>query len=527
MSDTLSPIDWIVIGVYLTVVMLIGLRVAGRQRTTRDYFLGDRSIPWWAAALSIIATETSAVTFIGYPGLAYRGDWRVAQLIFGFIAGRIFLAYYFLQVFYGLDVVTVYGFLEKRFGNWTRALGASLFLCGRVLASGVRLYAACLAIEIAAGLRIEYAIIGLGVFAIGYTLIGGIRSVVWTDCVLGLTFMAGGVLAAVFILVNIDGGLGAIIGHEVLGEKVRVVHLGASAPDGSPATWRDFFASDAPLVVGLAGGFVLTLATHGTDQDIVQRMLTCQDARDGGRSLIGSAVIILPLTLLFLLVGTLLWLLHDLHPEFRPEGVANPDHFFPDFIVRYVPAGLAGFLFAGVFAAALSSLTSVLNALSSTLISDFYRPFVYRGGREEHYLLASRVATFLCGAGLVAVALGFIGSGDSVFAIAMKALTYFYGALLGVFLLGIFTGRGTGVSTTAGMLISVVVVLALQWRAFIEQPQAAPAIVASWIESTPDWLTSAVRWCVPLLAWPYWIVLGTGVSLGVGLLGRRKTETGE
>jgi SSS family transporter len=520
-KTALSLFDWAVIAAYFLAVMFVGLYAAGKQTTTRDYFLGDRQIPWWAAALSIIATETSAVTFIGFPAEAYRGDWGFLQLAIGFVAGRVFLALFFIHVFYHFDVVTVYGYLERRFGNATRVVAALLFLAGRVIGSGVRLFAACLAVKIASGLPIAWAIAGLGLFGVGYTLVGGIRSVVWTDCILGLTFILGGAAAAGFIVAGIDGGPAAIVSHPALLEKFRVFHLGLdAAPGGGPATWSDFFASPRPLLIGLAGGFVLTLATHGTDQDLVQRMLTCRDARGGASSLVASAAVFFPMACLFLLIGTLLWFLHDQHPELRP-ALGQADYYFPDFIVRQVPRGVAGILFAGVFAAALSSLTSVLNALSSTAIEDFYRPFLRPRQDERHYVLASRVATVLWGVALVGTALAFLGSSQGVLDLALSVLTYFYGAILGAFLLGIFTRRGSALSTALGMLVSVPCVLLLQARAFLDAPEKAPDAVRSWLEALPAAWAAAVKAWVPLLGWPLWIIAGTAVSVAIGALGRQ------
>lgn len=517
----LSLVDWAVIGIYLVGVMLIGIYASGRQRSTRDYFLGDRQMPWWAAMLSIVATETSAVTFIGLPGKAYGDDWSFIQLVAGFILGRVFLAFFFLRVFYRFDTITIYGFLEKRFGNATRALAAALFIAGRIVASGVRLFAACLAIQVATRLPIGWGIVALGVFGIGYTLVGGIRSVVWTDCILGLTFMLGGIVAVGLVLSSIDGGTAAVLSHPALHEKLRILHLGSGAPPGEAVSWTRFLADTRTLFMGIVGGFVLTLATHGTDQDIVQRMLTCPDVKRSAKSLVGSAIIILPMSMLFLLVGSLLWFLHDLHPEFRPADLSRPDRFFPDFIVNHVPSGVAGLLFAGVFAAALSSLTSALNALSSTTVEDFYRPFIRKEAPDRHYLLASRVATFLWGTVLIGAACLFIGGQDSILDIAMKALTYFYGGLLGVFLLAIFTERGNSISTTLGMLLAVPGVLLLQLRAFIEAPATAPGVVQDWLVRAPASWIDTVHQHVPLLAWPLWIVVGTAISFGVGAVGRQ------
>ncbi len=510
MSGGLAVADWCVVGVYLGLVALIGFYVSGGQKSTRDYFLGGKSLPWWAAALSIIATETSAVTLIGTPRKAYQGDWTFLQFVLGLVLGRVFLALFFVHVFYRQELVTVYGFLEKRFGGATRTVAALLFLVGRVLGSAVRLYAGCLALEVATGLRLDITILALGAFGTVYTLAGGIRAVVWTDVLLGLTFMAGGVVSAFYIAGELPGGFSGMLSHPELTEKLAVFR---------PA-WD--LARDNTLLAGLAGGFVLTMATHGTDQDVAQRMLTCRNSRQGSLSVIGSAILILPLMALFLAVGTLLYFFYAQEKPAYPLP-ADLNHLFPVFIVRELPAGFCGFVMAGLLAASISSFTSVLNALASTAVSDFYMPLRKRMGSpasEGHLLLVSRAVTLFWGVVLVVAALGFRGSGANILDIALSTLTYFYGALLGAFLLGIFTRRGSGLSVIAGMLLSVPAVLLFQLRDYLANPSTAPAVVQSLLEQLPQHVTASVLH-VPALAWPYWIILGTAITFGVGFLGSR------
>lgn len=534
--SSLPPLDWAIIGLYLVGVLLVGLYAGGRQESTRDYFIGDRSLPWWAVTLSIVATETSAVTFIGVPGLAYNGDWYFLQVVFGFVLGRVFLGFFFLRIFYRFDILTVYTYLEKRYGNVTRVLAAGFFLMGRVIASGVRLFAACLAVHIATSFSIELAIVLLGVLGIAYTLLGGIRAVVWTDAILGITFILGGAVAVIFLLRDI-GGAGAVpVATEALWEKLQVFYSGPPTPAEPPAgaavtntstgSWSAFFASDRPFWIAFVGGFFLTLATHGVDQDNVQRMLSCKDDRAGIKSLLGSAVVILPLIMLFLAIGTLLWYSHATHPELKPaipeNAIGNPaDYYFPYFIAERLPSGVRGFVFAGIFAAALSSLTSVINALAATTVADFYRPFFRSEASDRHYLLAGRVLTVLWGFVLIGLAISFVGSDDGVLTLALKVLTYFYGAILGVFLLGIMTGRGNVLTTSLGMLLGLTCVLLLQLRAFLDNAESAPPWAQRLLEALPGGFRGTVEEFVPLLAWPLWVGLGALVSFGVGLLGNQ------
>ncbi|MEC7776071.1 MAG: sodium:solute symporter, partial [Planctomycetota bacterium] len=322
MQAGLSIIDWSLVALFLLGVGAVGFRASGNQSSTRDYFLGGRSIPWWAASLSIIATETSAVTFIGIPAAAFAGDWTLLQLFTGFAIGRVFLAFVFVKAFYKREYITVYGLLAERFGERTRLLSALLFLAGRVVASAVRLYAGCLAVKIALGTdSIETVIIVLGLFGAAFTMKGGIKAVVWTDVILGITLLLGCLASSAWILTSLPAGAASIFDLDGISGKLSPVHLDSSISD-----------KYIGLFAGLLGGMVLTLATHGTDQDIAQRMLTCRDARGGRLSVLGSAVLILPLITLFLALGTLLWAWH----EAGAAGYGIPDdlnELFPLFIV--------------------------------------------------------------------------------------------------------------------------------------------------------------------------------------------------
>lgn len=511
MNPTLATVDWVVVGTYLGFVVLVGLYFARRQTTTSDFFLGGRSLPWWAAALSIIAAETSAVTYIGTPGMAYAGDWWFLQFVVGLVVGRVFLALVFVKLIHGQGVLTVYGLLERRFGNTTRGVTALLFLLGRLIASGVRMYAGCLAVQVATGLPLNLSVLVLGAFATLYTLAGGIRAVVWTDVLLGLTFIAGGLISAVYLAGAIPGGLEAVVSSPAFAEKTAVLHIGWALDDAKS------------LLAGLAGGCVLTLATHGTDQDIVQRILTCRTSRSGSLSLLGTAVLLLPLMALFLAVGTGLFFLYSSgHPTY--EVPRNVNHVFPVFIVRELPRGFSGLVMAGLFAASISSFSSVINALASTTLSDFYKPLLQTFGRtpsEGHQMRLSRGLALFWAAALLVVALGFQGSSDNVLSVALSVLTYFYGAILGAFLLGAFTRRGRALTVIPGMLLGVAVVLLLQLRQFIELPARAPDSMRALLARLPEGLLEAVEDLVPLVAWPYWIILGTGITFLVGAIGSR------
>ena len=522
MDPALSALDWTVVGAYLLGVAWVGFIVGRRQESTKDYFLGGRSLPWWAATLSIIATETSAVTFIGFPRAAYAGNWSIAQLFIGFVLGRIFLALVFVQVFYRSEHVTVYGYLADRFGAGARVTAATLFVLGRLVASGVRLFAGCLAVHVATGVDVESIIVAVGIFGGAFTLLGGIRAVVWTDVILGLTLLGGGMISLVYLVGMMPDGLDSVLTSPRLLEKTAV-----------------FFADtgidrDGGIICGLIGGFVLTLATHGTDQDIAQRMLTCRDSRSGSLSVLGSAVLLLPLVFLFLAVGTLLWFFVEQGgATFGEPPQEELNRIFPLFIVHELPRGLAGLVMAGLLAAALSSFTSVLNALAATTIGDFYGPLTERRAskrgtsarREEHLVRASRVATAFWGLALIGMAIAFVGSSDSLINLGLKVLTYCYGGLLGAFVLGVLTRRGSNASVVAGMLASVPVVLLLQLRQWVDDPASVPGALSASLEGLSIGQKGAIQRWIPTIAWPYWIVIGTTLSVAIGALGSTRKPT--
>ncbi len=516
MQAGLSYIDWSLVVLFLLGVGAVGFRSGGKQASTRDYFLGGRSIPWWAASLSIIATETSAVTFIGIPAFAFHNDWSLLQLFTGFAIGRVFLAFVFVKAFYRREYLTVYGLLAERFGERTRLLSALLFLAGRVVASAVRLYAGCLAVRIALGTdSIETVIIVIGLFGAAFTLKGGIKAVVWTDVILGITLLTGCLVSCAWILAAFPAGAGPVFDLEGISSRMSYFHMDTSISDNKG------------LFAGLLGGMILTLATHGTDQDIAQRMLTCRDARSGRLSVLGSAVLILPLIALFLLLGTLLWAWH----EAGAAGYSLPqdaNEILPLFIVTDLPPGLAGLVMAGLLAAALSSFTSVLNALSATTLADVYRPLVEKYGErtEAHYLKISRLATFLWTFLLVGLAIAFVGSQDNIFTTAINVLSYFYGGLLGAFLLAILTRRGSGLSVMAGMVTSVPVVLLLQLRQFTEEPTNAPGLLQGLLENLSDETRETIL-SLPEIGSRWWIIIGTLTCFLIGCLGKPRRAAGK
>ena len=488
--------DWLVIVLYLGATIAIGLWLSRKQDNLDDFFLGGRTIPWWAALLSMVATETSAATFLGAPEQGYMRNMTYLQFSIGTIAARFVLASVFIAAFYRLRVFTVYGFLTERFGAPTQTTTASVFLLGRLFASGARLFIAAIAIEVATGLSMQWSIILLGVVAVGYTWFGGIKAVIWTDVLQAIVLVGGGVIALFSLLGDVPLSFGEVVDFLADHGKFRIFDFGTEG-DG----WS-FLTNPYHVVPAVIGGFFLTMATHGTDHDMVQRLLTCRESRDGQRSLWMSGLISVLVTTLFLGVGQMLFVYVQHLPTGAPMGLAaemlaesgKNGHFFLHYIVNGLPAGVTGLVLAAVFAAAMSSLDSAMSAMSATFVTDIYRPHFRSSGDDRHYLLVGRLSTAAIGVLLVAVAMLVVyyyeaNPETDLLSIALGVMTFFYGALLGIFLLGFMTrDRGSTVSNAAGALASILLII------FIKQTTA--------------------------IGWPWFIVFGTLVCFAVAYVGR-------
>ncbi|MDP8218305.1 MAG: sodium:solute symporter, partial [Candidatus Theseobacter exili] len=387
----ISSIDLLIIFSYLLFISFMGFWFGRREKNIGDYFLGSKRMPWLAVSLSIMATEASALTFIGAPAFSYNNNFSYLQLAIGSFLGRILSAHLLIGAFYKAKVTTVYEYLAIRFGPRTRDAGALLFLITRLLASGVRLYAASIALSIVTGLPDLWAISLVAAVAIIYTIAGGIKAVIWTDVFQFFIFMGGASLALVFIILKIPGGWETVVKTASEYNKFKIFDFSLS------------FTNAYTLLAGIIGGCFLTFATHGTDQDIVQRMLTCKQSRGGKMALILTGIINFPIVILFLTIGISLFTFHKLNPTIYLP--AKADYIFPSFIIHELPSGIAGLALVGVFAAAMSSLDSALNALGSSAVIDFYRPYIRPIATDKHYLKVSRILSFAAGLLLIIVAL--------------------------------------------------------------------------------------------------------------------------
>jgi len=486
-----SPFGWldsVVLGVYFVGVLAVGLWFGRGERGTHDYFLGARRQHWLAVGMSIIATEVSALTFISVPADSFRSDWNYLQMYAGSFLGRMLIVLFLLPAFYGASVTTVYEYLGRRFGPWTRLTGSLMFFASRIIGSGIRLLAASIAISAIFGWSLVWVLVGSAGIAVVYTTYGGIKAIIWTDALQALVFIGAGLAAIAFLLYATPGSF-----VDNISAAYQAGKLDTFTWDLNPNNERTFW-------VLMIHATVMNMAALGTDQDLTQRMLTCPDLRRGQRSLIFNAFAGLPVVCLFLLIGSLMFVYFSAVPM-RPlsdEVSASGDRIFPYLIAHHVPAnyGLKGLLIAGVFAAAMSSLDSALGAMSSTAVTDFYKPWMRARRADEarsddYYLLIARLFSLLFAAILVAVALAFAKHDELLWEV-FRWVGLIFGAMLGVFVLGVATkNRGDDRLNALAMVTSV---------AFL--------VVLKYVQESTGHV---------YIAWPWWVVIGTAWTFVVGV----------
>ena len=462
----------------------IGALAGRNQRTAGDYFLGARNLPAGAVLFSIVATETSALTVISVPGIGARGDLTFLQLAFGYVLGRVAVAYWLLPGYFAGEQETAYARLESRFGLGTRRLVSTLFLGTRFLGDAVRVFAGSIPLAVVTGWSVPAAIVVMGLITLFYTWLGGLRAVVWTDVLQLGVYVAGG-MVALAIAVNLAGGLPAMLLAAGDAGKLRVFDLSLGLD--KPFT----------LLAGLVGGAMLSAASHGTDHLIVQRLLGTRSLRDARVALVGSGVVVAIQFLLFLLVGTAIWAAGQ-----APAGVSG-DELFPRFVVQYLPSGVAGLVVAGILAAAMGTHSSAINALGSSVTHDWYatRP----GGNDPVRLLRiGRRVSAVWGILLILGALGFHAWGATdtpVVVLALSIASVTYGALRGTYLLAAKFPevRGADVARAVGVALASMLLVVFAGR-----------LAAS---GEPAWLASLGR-----LAWPWYVPLGTVITVATGAL---------
>ena len=452
----LNRIDLLIIAAYLAGITLFGLRFRKRQRTMRDYFLADRNIPWWAIALSIVAAETSTLTIISIPGLAYDSNLTFLQVVMGYLVGRVIISFVLLPSYFRGELYTAYQLIERRFGPELRTVTAGLFLLTRAAAEGVRVYAVSIVVAIALGTGEVVSIAIITLLTLIYTFEGGLAAVIWTDVVQTFIYVGGTLVGLVTILHLVPGGWGSVAAMAAGLHKFRVL-------DTSLLThWPYFnFANPYTLWAGIIGGAFLTTASHGTDQLIVQRLLAARNQRQSVVALLSSGVAVFFQFGLFLFVGVMLFAYYRV-PSAR---FGRADRIYPTFIVSRLPHGIAGLLIAAILAAAMSNLSAALNSLASSSMVDFYLRFRRSGSRPEvseaGRLRRARLATVgwaLVLFGLAVLALHRVGR---VVEVGLQIASVAYGALLGVFLLGVLTKRANQRGAMVGMICGFAVELYL------------------------------------------------------------------
>jgi len=484
--------DWIVAALYVSFSIALGLKLGGRQKGAGDYFLGERGLPWWAILISVVATETSALTVISIPGIAYRGDLTFLQLALGYLVGRIGVAWLLLPGYFAGDTQTAYQVLGARWGGRARRTSAALFLATRALGDSVRVFATAIPLTAITGWSYPTSIVALGAATVVYTYAGGLRAVVWTDVLQWAVYMAAGAVALVVALRLAPDALSVA----AAAGKLRALDFGFS--------WTNPYA----LGTAVLGGALLSAASHGTDHLIVQRLLATRSLRDARAALVGSGFVVLAQFALFLVAGSALW------AAFPAGRVLPGDEVLPRFITTHLAGGFAGLAVAGILAAAMSTIASSLNALASSTTHDWYAPLANRAGDDAHLLRVGRLFTLLWAAVLVGGALLFRRRGAPVVVIALSVASLTYGALLGAFVLARFARVRERDAVTAlllGSALMTVVVFAGPIGGALGDP--AP-------------LARLAR-----LAWPWYVPLGTALTVLIGLgastiKGARMSEVG-
>ena len=445
-------LDYIIIIVYLIGVAAFGIISGGKQKTVKDYFAGSRSVPWWAVCFSIVAAETSTLTFISIPGLAYIANLNFLQVAVGYLFGRIAVAYLFLPAYDKGELKTAYTFLEKRFGGKTRSYASIVFLFTRTAADGVRLFATAIPLKLMLDINYPVAIIIIAMVSFIYTYTGGMKGIIWVDVVQMFIYLGGAILAGIFILHLLPDGWKTVVNAASTGNKFNIINLGFNKGIAG------FFSQPYTLIGGLVGGAFLSMASHGTDQLIVQRLLSTRNMKDSQKAVIGSGVIVIIQFAVFLVLGVMLY-------TYYGTINAKSDEIFPMFIINVLPAGVTGIIIAGLFAAAMSTLAGSMSSLASSTVHDLYIPFLGKDIDEAKKLKVSRVFTVLWAVMLIFAALFFMNTSRAVVELALSIASFTYGGLLGTFLLGVLNKKAKEKEALSGFtvgILTMIVVISLK-----------------------------------------------------------------
>jgi SSS family transporter len=496
-TGTFTLLDAIVLVTYLAGTTALGIWIGRRQKNAKDYFVADRAIPWWAVLFSIVASETSALTFISMPGLAYgnppsAGNLGFLQIAAGYIIGRVVVASVLLPRYYKGDLVTAYALLERRFGVATRRFTSIVFMVTRALADSVRVFATAIPIALIISptvsdksLVMPVAILVLGLLTVLYTYKGGMRAVVWTELVQAGVYVFGGICALYLLGKAVPGGWSAIIDRASVAGKLRVIDTYGGI-DRAHTLWA-----------GLLGGAFLAMASHGTDQLIVQRLLSARSLRDGQRAIIGSGIAVFAQFTLFLFIGIGLW------AYYGGRTFGATDSIFPTFIIEHMPPGLVGLIVAAIVAATMSTHSGAINSLAAATTHDIYLPLSGRSPDDPRTLRTGKLFALGWGVVLTLGALLFRDNGTPVVVVALGIASFTYGGLLGGFFLGIFWQRANQRDAITGMAIGIAT---MAFIVFAKQLSAAYPGMA-------ETLGPLAR-----IAWPWYVLIGTSITLATGIL---------
>ena len=491
MTGRFDLLDLLVLLAYLTGTTALGMWIGRGQRSASEYFVAERAIPWWAVLFSIVASETSALTFISIPGLAYTGNLGFLQVVVGYILGRIVVSYTLLPRYFQGQLVTAYALLETRFGLGTRRFTSIVFMCTRAMADSVRVFATAIPVALIIGpampkaYAMPSAILVLGLLTVVYTYRGGMKAVVWTELVQASVYIIGGISAIVLIGQSVPGGWTAIIDQASVAGKLGVID--------------SYTGFDRPhtMFAGILGGAFLAMASHGADQMIVQRLLSSRSLRDAQRALIGSGFMVFAQFTMFLMVGVGLWVLYGGKP------FAAADQIFPSFIIEHMPHGLIGLIVAAIVAATMSTHSGAINSLAASTTHDIYLPITGRSADDPRTLKVGKLFALAWGLVLTLGALLFKEQGTPVVVIALAIASFTYGGLLGGFALGLFWKRAIQRDAIFGMSIGIG---CMAFIVFAKQLVAAfPGL---------DGMLGGVA----TIAWPWYVLIGTSITFVCGML---------
>ena len=491
MTHSFTALDFGILVLYLVGTTALGVWLGRGQKDARDYFVAGQAIPWWAILFSVVATETSALTFISIPGLAYLTDLSFVQLTIGYLVGRIIIAYTLLPRYYQGELVTAYALLERRFGVGTRRFASVIFMVTRAFGDSVRIFATAIPVALILGPFFPNApimplsILILGAFTLVYTYHGGMRAVVWTDVLQTGVYILGGISALYLIGQGVTGGWEAIFSQAGAEGKLRILDT--------------YTGTDRPHTIwaGLLGGAFLSMASHGADQIIVQRLMASTTLTDARKALIGSGIAVMAQFALFLVIGLGLWAFY------QGQTFTNPDEIFPRFIVEVMPPGLTGLVIAAILAAAMSTVSGSLNSLSAVTTHDLYLPLSRRRADDPGLLRIGKLFTLLWAVVLIGGAMLYRAQGTPVVTIALSIASFTYGGLLGGFFLGMLWKRATQRDAVLGMAVGILVMT------FVVFARA----LSGWFPVLAGPLEPLTR-----IAWPWYVLIGTSITMVTGIV---------